>query len=196
MNWKELIPEIISLKKDFIKSRSVTKKNYTNYKKGINRFYFLDIIMQPKKGGRQEDNQLEIAVKDLFNSIGIKSKIPPTKDDFDVISKFKEVNFYIEVKNGNMPSENDMLQALKYGRRQRIERGIVVIWNNNTTDQEFDENRKIDALLNSYSILTTKELFKGYLKLKTNRITFEKFLSQLKKIGEIRFSSKALRESL
>ena len=36
MNWKELIPEIISLKKDFIKSRSATKKNYTNYKKGIN----------------------------------------------------------------------------------------------------------------------------------------------------------------
>lgn len=197
MNWKTSIPEIIDLQNDFKLKRAKAKSAANKFKKKINYYYFLDVIIAPKKTQqRDEDDLLEIAIRDLFNSIGIKSKIPLRKDDFDVKATFKNIQFGIEVKNGNLPSENDMLQAHKYSIRVDKQLHPIVIWNNTTTNQEFDSNRIKDAQLNQYGIITTKELYKGYLKLKMNKITFEIFIGQLQKIGLIKFSSKILRASL
>ena len=194
MDWKILIPEIVELKKDHKLKRANAKKAFSKYKNGLGKFYFLDVMTTPKEAGREEDDLLEEAISDLFRSIGFNSKIPLNKDNFDVIAKFKDIVYHIEVKNGNMPGENDMLQALKYATRQGVFKGILVIWNNYKTNQEFDKNRTIDAVKNSYGIITTKELYSGYLKLKTNKITFEKFTLQLQKTGLIKYSSRFLKE--
>ncbi|MEO7313177.1 MAG: hypothetical protein ABIX01_22520 [Chitinophagaceae bacterium] len=196
MDWKNLIPEIQEFKKDHRTKRGIAKKAFIKYKRGLEKFYFLDVITMPKVAGREEDDLLEVAVRDLFKSIGFNSKIPADKANFDVIAKFKELAYYIEVKNGNMPSENDMLQAFKYAGRQGVIKNRILIWNNFKSDQEFDQNRIMDAEINNYGIMTTKELYNGYLKLKAGKISFEKFTLQLQKTGLIKFSSRALKEDL
>ena len=197
MNWKNEILEVIELQKEYKLKRSKAKSAYKKFKNKINYFYFLDVILSPKKANnRNEDDLLEVAIKDLLNSIGIKSIIPLTKKDVDIKSKFKRLKFGIEVKNGNFPSENDLFQAHKYAIRAEREYHPLVIWNNTTTNQEFDSSRILDAELNKYGIMTTKELYKGYIKLKRNQITFDNFINQINKSGIIKFSNKSLKTSL
>ena len=201
MNWKEYIPEIIEANKIYRAKRAEAKRYYNKYKKQVKKYAFLDVITKPKQGTeRQDDIDLEIAINDLFNSIGIKSHRPSNQDNFDVISKFKNVRIGIEVKNGGLPGENEMFQAHKYKKRYESDRNetihALVVYNNSKTNQEFDNNRIKDAELNGYGIITTRHLETGYFKLKKDRITFDIFLAQLQKIGVIKYSSKALSKSI
>lgn len=199
MSLDKEIPELSALLKEYRAHRSRTKSAYNKYKKRLASFYFLDIIIKPKEfqneKGRKEDKELEIAVRDLFNSIGIKSVIPPTTKDFDVKSIFKKIKLGIEVKNGGLPNENEMFQAHKYAIRGGKEYMALLIWNNNKTknNNDFDKDRILDAELNGYGILTTTHLRKGYIKLKNSKITFEVFFKLLQKKGLIKYTSRSVK---
>lgn len=195
----DLLPEIIALHKEYKAKRSQYKKAYNNYKKAYKKFYFIEQIENPNNQGksRELDELFELAIKDLFNSIGIISKRPPNKDDFDVLSSFKDNHFGIEAKNGaGIPIENEMFQAIKYKKRDNRNLHAIVIWNNHASNQKFDEKRVKDAVANGYAILTAKELIMGYTKLKRGIISFEAFLTQLNKFGEIKFSGKDFFKSI
>ncbi len=102
----------------------------------------------------------------------------------------------IEVKNGNLPKENEMFQVHKYAMRINHEYLPLIIWNNAKTNQEFDLDRIKDAELNKYGIMTTKQLYKGYIKLKCGRISFDVFLKQIQKTGLIKLSYRSFNVSL
>jgi hypothetical protein len=187
------IPSIDEKLKQYKALRSHAKSAYNKYKSEASKYSFLNVIVLPKiLNAREEDDNLEVAVRDLFNSIEIKSIVPSNKDNFDVIAKFKDVKLGIEVKNGNLPGENEMLQVSKYKARAVEAIQGLLIWND-AKGQGFDSNRIKDAELHNFGIMTTQELRNGYLKLKKGKITFEQFLSHLQKIGLIKFSSRALR---
>lgn len=187
------LPEVQEKLKEFKSLRSKAKSAYNKYKRSLPKYQFLNIIILPKiLGTREEDDNLEFAVRDLFNSIGIKSYVPTNKDDFDVVSSFKAVRVGFEIKNGHFPTENDMLQAFKYKGRYNEPIHAILLYNNATSNQEFDRNRIKDAEKHGYGIMLTKELHKGYLKLKHGKITFDQFLNQLQLTGLIKFSSRAL----
>jgi|GEM_PF-3044067 len=200
MNWKDYIPELSVLLKDYKTKRSKAKSAWNKYQSKSAKYNFLNTIVKPKEHssgieGRKEDDDLEIAIKDLFNSIGIHSVRPTNKNDFDVKSKFSELKLGIEVKNGNLPAENDLFQAHKYAMRINRELEPLIIWNNSSTNQEFDSQRIKDAELSKYGLLTTKELLKGYIKLKSGNISFNQFIKQLKQSGLIKYSAKELGKS-
>lgn len=191
------IPEIQNSLKNYKAKRASAKSAWNKHSRLLKRFYFIEAIVKPKQfsegaEGRREDFLLQTAIKDMFNSIGIKSIVPAELADFDVKASFNGYKWGIEVKNGNMPSENDMLQAHKYAMRTDRTLEPVIIWNNATTNQEFDQPRVIDAEKNKYGIITTKELLIGYLKLKQGKITFAEFIGQLKKTGLIKYSLRAM----
>jgi hypothetical protein len=201
MNWKEEIPELTELLIDYKQKRSKAKSAYNKYKSKIEKYYFLDVIVKPKEHktgneGLKEDADLEIAIRDLFNSIYVESVRPKKKDDFDVKSHFKTFKFGIEVKNtGNVPGENEMFQSVKYKMRLDTTCHALVIWNNSKVKEDFNENRNTDAKNFNYGIMTTEELLNGYMKLKKGAIGFDEFLGQLNKSGIIKFSLKALGKS-
>lgn len=201
MEIANIIPELRDSLNDYKAKRSAAKSAYNKYKRIRKKYEFLDVIIKVKQyksgiDGRKEDDQLEIAVKDLFNSISIKSHIPKEKDNFDIKASFNEFKWGLEIKNGNLPSENEMFQAFKYSGRSRNEFEPILIWNNSKTNQEFDAKRIEDAVINNYGILTTKELRNGYLKLKANKISLNTFVQQLNKKGLIKYSSKSLGKSI
>ncbi len=198
MSLDKELPEVSELLKVYKTIRSKAKSAYNKFKRATNYFYFLDIIIKSKqytdKEGGKEDRKFEIAIKDLFNSIGIKSVIPQTKKDFDVKCVFKEIKLGIEAKNGKLPNENEMFQAHKYAVRGNREYLPIIIWNNNGKNRnEFDKEKILDAELNSYGIITTTELRKGYLMLKNDKITFDVFLKILQKKGLIKYTLKSVK---
>lgn len=192
------IPEV----KEHFDRYQVLKRQIKRERKKINtlfeKFDFLTQIIKPKqqKSSPEEDKQLENHILTLFKNLGYKTIKPIKNDDLDVIIFTNISRIGIEVKNGNLPSENDLFQARKYAVRKKEESGEImhplVIWNNSTTNQEFDSRRVRDAVYNKYGILTTKELLKGFLKLKQGKITFIQFNDQINKIGLIKFTNKAL----
>lgn len=189
MEWRQTIPELREKFADYKQKRSKAKTSYSKYKTALFKFYFLDVIRKVRKG-ESDDKNLEVAIKDLFASLGFDSYNPISKADFDVIAMFKKITLGIEVKNGNMVPENDMFQALKYHGRKDDVTHAILLWNNHTTNQNFDKNRIHDAVRHGYGIMTTKSLYNGYLLLKQDKISFDYFLNQLLTTGEIKYSTK------
>ncbi|MGM0581933.1 MAG: hypothetical protein ACQETL_14705 [Bacteroidota bacterium] len=198
MNKKNSIyelPEIISSLNEYRRLKASLKKERNNLSKLFDKYEFLDKIFSKTVG----DFELEYEIEKLFKSLSYKTKKPKDKRDFDVIVKNKTYEIGIEVKNGNLPAENKLFQAYKYATRQnKIEsRNIhaLIVWNNAKTNQEFDNYRIIDAKLNNYGLLTTKELISGFIKIKKGKLTLSVFEKLVKKKGLIKFSNKYIKES-
>lgn len=196
MNKRE-IPELLLADAEYRKLRNETRKAYYKLKKTESKFSFLDRIVQPRRttDTKKDDVELEYAVMHLFESVGFKCTKPPIDGDVDVKVRFKNNYFGIEVKNGSMVSENDMLQPFKYKGLHGEDYHPIVIYNNARSNQNFDNNRIKLAIINNYGILLTSELRRGYIKLKNNKLSFQEFINQLNKSGEIKYSSKALGRS-
>jgi len=192
------LPDVIKSLKEYKAKRSAAKSAWNKHKRLVKKYEFLNVLVKAKqyKGdsttARKEDDDLEIAVKDCLNSIGIHSIRPIDKADFDVKSRFDGYKWGIEVKNGNLPGENEMFQAHKYAMRINREMEPLVVWNNAYENQQFNPNHIKDAEINKYGIITTKELVNGYMKLKKGKISFQEFTTELKKHGLIKYSLKAM----
>jgi hypothetical protein len=144
-----------------------------------------------------DDFELEDFILQLFQDLTYFTKKPSTKRDLDVIVRLNSRTIGIEVKNGNLPSENEMFQARKYAIRylkKNKEMHPLIVWNNAKTGQEFDSSRIEDAEGNFYGIITTKELLKGYLKVKQDTIDLNIFDDLINKTGLIKFSNSVIRK--
>lgn len=196
MNRRE-IPELLLADAEYRKLRNETRKAYGKLKKAESKFSFLDRIVQPRKttDTKKDDVELEYAVMHLFESVGFKCTKPPIDGDVDVKVIFKNNYFGIEVKNGDMVGENDMFQPHKYKGIYDESYHPILIYNNAKTNQKFDGKRIKSAVVNGYGIMLTSELKRGYIKLKNNKLSFQEFINQLNKSGEIKYSSKALGRS-
>lgn len=196
MEWQKQLNEIDALRQDFLAKRSKMKSAYNKYKREISNYQFLNTIIKPKTvHSKEEDTDLEKAVKDVFKSIGIRSWQPETDADFDILLEFDNYLIGVEVKNGNLPSENDMLQALKYKGRYNNEVHPLMIYNNAKTNQEFDKNRIKDAEINQYGVLITKDLLNGFILVKNKKITLDIFWKHLKRNGLVKFSMRAMNKA-
>lgn len=192
---KKEIPEIKKAYAEYRHQRSEERKSLNKLQKIIKNFSFIDTILKPREN-KQDDKDLEWAVLHLFESIGFKGIKPESNADVDARVKFKKIEFGIEAKNGDLVGENDMFQALKYKNRTKENYHPILVYNNAKTNQDFDNNRKTDAENNAFTIITTRDLIKGYLKLKNNKITFEQFVSRLQIPGLVTFTKKDIGRSI
>ena len=90
-----------------------------------------------------------------------------------------------------------MFQAIKYTNRETNIADIlrpIIIWNNAKSNQEYDDYRITDAKRNNYGILTTKELLKGYLKVKNSDINVDQFVELLQQPGLIKYSNSMIKK--
>jgi hypothetical protein len=196
------IPEVKDQLDKYCEHKRILKKERAKINSLFDKYAFLNQLTNPKKqkSTHDEDIQLEHDILALFKDAGYKTHKPRTNADFDVIAICGTHKIGIEVKNGNLPSENDLFQARKYAtRKEETEKIIyhpIIVWNNATTNQEFDKNRILDANLNRYGLLTTNELLKGFIKLKQKTITFDEFNSQIDDVGLIKFSNRAIKKKM
>ncbi|GET28186.1 hypothetical protein [Prolixibacter sp. SD074] len=188
------IPELIEADSFYRKKRNETRKALEKVKKLEAKFYFLDRIVQPRKDTdtKKDDVELEFAILDLFKSIGFKCEKPTSDADVDVKAKFKEIYFGIEVKNGKYVGENDTFQPFKHKLLNDDTFHPILIFNNARDRKGWDLPRIKIAVNMKFGLLLASELKKGYLKLKKGKITIGQFITQLQKIGEIKFSRKEM----
>lgn len=185
------IPEFVETYSDYREAKRLLNKRRARLSRIFTKYEFVSQLVNPNV----DDFQLEEHVRALFSDLGYTAWRPTENANFDVIAKFKNV-VGIEVKNSNGLAENDMFQALKYAGRHRAtgtEVHPILIWNNTKSNQSFDKNRKDDALSHGYAIMTTRELLKGYTRVKSGQISFRAFHSMICKSGEIVFSLKGIK---
>ena len=153
------------------------------------KYCFIDEIVNPKV----DDIELELFILDLFKNLGLICKRPRKKADFDLTVEYNSQIVGIEVKNDRHVKENELFQAKKYAGRYQMENNKIlhplVIWNNTKANICFDINRINDALANNYGIMTTTELLKGYLLIKSNKMSFGMFYEKILRTGLIKFSN-------
>ena len=188
------IPEFNSLLKEYRQEkRGLFKKKY-RLKQLTKKYRFLENITSKEI----DDIELENEILKLFKIIGYKTHKPINKRDVDCIIYLNNCVLGIEVKNSNYPTENELFQALKYCNRNRtdnFEMFPIVVWNNAKTNQAFDQFRIKDAVINNFGIITTKELVKGFLKFKQEKITKDEFEFIITRTGLIKYSNKSINES-
>lgn len=87
-----------------------------------------------------DDYKLEDYILHLFQDLNYEAKKPNDTRDLDVLVSLNSKTIGIEVKNGNLPSENDMFQARKYAIRHLTKSNKsmhpLVVWNNAKIGQE------------------------------------------------------------
>ncbi len=188
MNNYHKIPEIRKVNKEYRDLKRKLNKRRNKVSSLFNKYSFIEEIVSPS----MDDYEIEESVRRLFDDLGYSAKRPNDKRDFDVIASNLGKTIGIEIKNGkNLVGENEMFQALKYAGRHRSKGKVlhpIMIWNNSKSNQEFDKYRIYDSKINNYGILTTKELLKGYLKFKQEKLTFALFDIIISQTGLIKFS--------
>jgi|ERR1035437_854698 hypothetical protein len=187
------IPEIKNARYNYHVLKRNLNKERRKIKSLYKKYYFINMITSKDV----DDHELEGYILQLFQDLAYKTK-KPNKRDLDVIVSLNSSIIGIEVKNGNLPSENDMFQARKYAIRHLKNTNKIMhpltVWNNAKTGQKFDSFRIIDAEENLYGIITTSELLKGYLKVKQKTLNLKTFDYLINKTGLIKFSNSILKK--
>jgi hypothetical protein len=193
MNSIDKIPEIIKARKEYYSLKKALNKERRKIKSLYEKHSFVTMITSKDV----DDFKLEDYILQLFQDLNYETKKPNDTRDLDVFVSLNSKTIGIEVKNGNLPSENDMFQARKYAIRHLTKSNKsmhpLVVWNNAKIGQEFDSLRIQDAEGNNYGIITTKELLKGYIKVKQGVINLNTFNHLMNKIGLIKFSNSILK---
>lgn len=194
----DFLPEISEIHNEYKYHRNKTRKLLSKIKRIESEFDFLERIVEPRKDTdtKEDDVELEFAVMRLFETLNFKCDKPISEADVDVKVKFKDFYFGLEVKNGSVVKENELIQPEKHKRMNEDSFHPIIVYNNAKTNANWDDSRKLISSKFNFGIITTKELLKGYVKLRKNKITFEQFLKQLNKTGEIKFTKSALRKDL
>lgn len=188
------IKEIKNEIKEYRELKRILKRKRSKICSLTKKYDFITSIQSPEI----DDLELEIKILDLFKTIGYKTHIPDNTRDLDGYITFNGDTIGIEAKNSNGIGENELLQAPKYSLRN-TRKGIhtkstILIWNNSKSNQEFDGYRIEDAENFGFGIITTKELVRGFLKVKNGNVTIDTFHKLLIKKGLIKFSSKKIKE--
>lgn len=188
------IPEIKNARDELRRLKREVNRKRLKFKTIVKKYEFVIDIISPEI----DDFKLENQVLKLFENLGYDAEQPTSTRDVDGIVKLKDCIVGIEVKNSYQPKENELFQALKYCKRSE-KKGIImkplIVWNNAKTNQNFDQYQIEDAVNNKYGIITTKELLKGFMKVKQGILFAEKFEKIILKPGLITFSNKAILES-
>jgi len=189
------IPEIKNARNHYHALKRNLNKERRKIKSLYEKHFFVNMITSKDV----DDFELEDYISQLFQDLTYHTNKPSTKNrrDLDVIVSLNSRTIGIEVKNGNFPSENDMFQARKYAIRylkKNKQMHPQIVWNNVKTNQEFDSSRIEDVEGNFYGIITTKELLKGYLKVKQKIIDLNTFDNLINKTGLIKFSNSVIRK--
>lgn len=188
-----LPPELDKAKEEYRQLKRNLEVKRRKLKRIYDKYYFVECIVNPEI----DDIELQQHVGDLFKDLGYVTLHPENNDEFDVILATNNGHIGIEVKNDNHVRENELFQALKYGMRYKERNATdifsLVVWNNTKSNHSFDGNRIKDADLNHYGLITTQELLKGYLKVKTNRISIDLFNSLLVQKGIVKYSNSKIK---
>lgn len=175
MNILSSINEVNSAIKEYREFKKKIKRKRTKISTLTKKYSFVDKIQSTDVG----DIELEIKTLELLNCIGYETIKPKLSRDLDGYAKYNGETIGIEVKNSKGIGENEMFQGLKYEGRNRLNGLItistVIVWNNAKSNQEFDDFRIKDAEIHKYGIITTKELVKGFLKVKNGKIAIDMF---------------------
>jgi hypothetical protein len=194
---KRIVDNIPDIQKS-LKNYQILKRKLNKEKRRLKLLYDKYAFLPKIISTDVDDFKLEDFILKLFNDLNYNTKKPKSKRDFDLIITLNQRTIGVEVKNGNLPNENEMFQARKYAIRHKRKSNKImhplIIWNNVKTNQEFDSFRIEDAEGNKYGILTTKELIKGYLKVKQGFLKLYLFDYLINKPGLIKFSSRFIKK--
>ncbi|NOZ47288.1 MAG: hypothetical protein GXO79_10990 [Chlorobi bacterium] len=185
------IPEIKKYSLEYRTTKRQLNRKRQKLLKLIEYYTFIEDIIS----NNIDDIELEFSVFRLFKSLGFKVSKPKSTRDIDVIVKTATNLIGIEVKNSSLPAENELFQAKKYTERHKDSGKLmhpIIVWNNAKTNQNFDSYRIKDAKLNYYGLLTTRELLKGFMKIKKGKLTIKNFTKIINSNGLIVFSNKAI----
>jgi hypothetical protein len=194
MNNLISIPEFKEVLKEYKDLKRKTK-NLRNKIDSLNdKYSFVDEVANPEFDGIK----LESSVQKLFSDIGYECNKPETTADVDIIISYSSEIIGVEVKGDEHLGENEAFQGIKYTARHN-RNGLVmktlVIWNNSKKNHSFDNNRIIDSENHNYTIITTKELLKGYFKLKQNKLDLNFFHKTITTKGLASFTNKRVKEN-
>jgi len=158
------------------------------------------------------DFELEDRIHLLLKNVGYQNVIHLKEDtrNPDIVIDYCNFKTVIEVKNtkNSSISENEMFQIVKYKNRYQddfknlIVRGILVLNHDNQLQPSernknpFDLYRHRDAILNSYSIVTTTELLSAFLLLQKEELTLQEFEKVVHSYGVVKFSKKFVKKCL
>lgn len=188
------IPEIKNARSNY----HLLKRNLNKERRKIKSLYEKHFFVNMITAKDVDDYKLEDYILQLFQDLTYETRKPSSPRDLDVIVRLNSRTIGIEVKNGNLPNENEMFQARKYAirylKKTNKEMHPLIVWNNAKTGQEFDSLRIEDAQGNFYGIITTKELLKGYLKVKQKTINLHTFDNLINRTGLIKFSNSTIRK--
>ena len=193
MSSYKKIPELKNYLAEYKKLKREVARKRTKINSLFEKYSFVEEIVSTNIG----DFELEDSIRKLFLDLNFSATKPDTKRDVDVHAKYKRIEFRIEVKNSLNVPENEMFQAIKYTNRETNIADIlrpIIIWNNAKSNQEYDDYRITDAKRNNYGILTTKELLKGYLKVKNSDINVDQFVELLQQPGLIKYSNSMIKK--
>ena len=182
------INEIKTANWEYKNHKRLINKSRQKVRRLLNKYSFIESIVSPSCNG----DKLEEEISKLFNSIGYEAKVTNDKKDLDVYAVLYKDKLGIEVKGEKTLRENEALQAHKYAQRrrqERIELHPILIWNNSGYNNYFDPDMIRDAKINEYSLITTQDLLKGYLKVQQGKLTVNIFHLMLKQCGSITFSN-------
>lgn len=190
----EKLPDIILARNKYRVLKRQVSRERRKIRSLYERYKFLTMIISKDVN----DFKLEDYILQLFQDLKYDTHKPKSTKDLDVIVCLNTNTIGIEVKNGNLPTENEMFQARKYAirhlRKTNKSMHPLIVWNNAKIGQEFDPSRIEDAEGNSYSIITTKELLKGYLKVKQGIIDLHTFDLLINKVGIVKFSNSIIKK--
>lgn len=182
------IPEIREADAKYRNLKRLTDKSRRKLRKLIEKYSFVESIVNQKC----ISTKLEEEIAKLFSSLGYKAICTYDNKDLDVYATIGGDKLGIEVKGEATLGENELFQIHKYAQRRKSE-GLdfhpLLIWNNSRHNNNFSPNMDRDAKLNSFTLITTQELLKGYLKLQRGKMTLDIFRAMLKQYGVITYSN-------
>ena len=136
MNSIDKIPDIINARNKYHSLKRALNKERRKIKSLYEKHSFVTMITSKDV----DDFKLEDYILQLFQDLNYEAKKPNATRDLDVLVSLNSKTIGIEVKNGNLPSENDMFQARKYAIRHLTKSNKsmhpLVVWNNAKIGQE------------------------------------------------------------
>lgn len=208
-DYKRLLLTLNDEKKALKKQKRAIASIKRKIEKLNRRYQFIERIFSPGSEGANVEGNVSL----LFQAIGYENvrHITHNTRNPDLEIEYDGELTYVEVKSSQNPHlrENEIFQILKYRNRKQGDlpnvkvKGLLVFNHQNKEPDPtkrnptpFDQFRERDAKFGNYSLVSTVELLKAFVLVKTGRLTLEQFHKMLHVPGIVKFSNGERKKAL